>query len=73
MPFLIGCNPTILAVHEMYIKAFNMLTDYPTITNRTLERDYSMLLRELLDAHKNVVTMLAEGFRECRKHIKIWV
>ncbi|KAK4336672.1 hypothetical protein RND71_043676 [Anisodus tanguticus] len=28
------------------------------------------MLRRLLDAHKDVVTQLAEGFRECRKHIE---
>jgi hypothetical protein len=31
LPFLVGCNPTILAVHEMYIRAFYMLTEYPQV------------------------------------------
>ncbi|KAH9400293.1 hypothetical protein TYRP_001854 [Tyrophagus putrescentiae] len=70
LPFLVGCNPTILGVHELYIKAFYMLTEYPPIVDKESEAGYSALLRELLDAHKNVVTMLAEGFRECRKHIQ---
>lgn len=71
LPFLVGCNPTILAVHEMYIKSFYMLSEYPPIKDRKAEIGYSDLLRELLDEHKNVVSMLAEGFRECRKHIHV--
>ncbi|KAH9425657.1 hypothetical protein DERP_004873 [Dermatophagoides pteronyssinus] len=70
LPFLIGCHPTILAVHEMYIKAFYLLSEHPLITDQEKELSFTSMLRELLDAHKNVVTMLAEGFRECRKHIQ---
>ncbi|XP_030653686.1 3-methyl-2-oxobutanoate dehydrogenase [lipoamide] kinase, mitochondrial isoform X2 [Nomascus leucogenys] len=29
LPFIIGCNPTILHVHELYIRAFQKLTDFP--------------------------------------------
>ncbi|CAM4535599.1 unnamed protein product [Leuciscus chuanchicus] len=53
LPFIIGCNPTILQV----------------IKDQETEARYSKLVKLLLDDHKDVVTMLAEGFRECRKHI----
>ncbi|RXN22591.1 3-methyl-2-oxobutanoate dehydrogenase [lipoamide] mitochondrial [Labeo rohita] len=53
LPFIIGCNPTILQV----------------IKDQETEARYSKLVKQLLDDHKDVVTMLAEGFRECRKHI----
>lgn len=32
LPFLIGCHPTILAVHEMYIKAFYLLSEHPLVS-----------------------------------------
>ena len=35
------------------------------------EKQYSEMLRELLDTHKDVVTQLAEGFRESRKHLEV--
>ena len=35
------------------------------------EARYSRMLRELLDDHRDVVTLLAEGFGESRKHIKV--
>lgn len=70
LPFIVGCNPTILAVHELYIRAFYMLNEYPQITDFDVEKGYCELLQGLLDDHKDVVTQLASGFRECRKHIK---
>ena len=30
-----------------------------------------MVLRELLDDHKDVIGTLAQGFKESRKHIKV--
>ncbi|XP_041096824.1 3-methyl-2-oxobutanoate dehydrogenase [lipoamide] kinase, mitochondrial isoform X1 [Polyodon spathula] len=70
LPFIIGCNPTILQVHELYIRAYHMLSDFPPITDLEAEGRYCKLVRQLLDDHKDVVTMLAEGFRESRKHIQ---
>nr|KAF6354341.1 branched chain keto acid dehydrogenase kinase [Myotis myotis] len=70
LPFIIGCNPTILHVHELYIRAFQKLTDFPPIKDQTEEAQYCQLVRQLLDDHKDVVTLLAEGLRESRKHIE---
>nr|XP_022342329.1 3-methyl-2-oxobutanoate dehydrogenase [lipoamide] kinase, mitochondrial-like [Crassostrea virginica] len=70
LPFIVGCNPTILKVHEMYIRAFYILHEHPPVVDFQSEKIYSNTLRTLLDDHSNVVTMLAEGFSECRKHIQ---
>merc|ERR1719210_2968123 len=70
LPFIVGCNPTILAVHELYIRAFHILNDFPEILTAADEERYSHLLRELLDDHKDVVKDLATGFKESRKYIK---
>ncbi|XP_036875584.1 branched-chain alpha-ketoacid dehydrogenase kinase isoform X3 [Manis javanica] len=70
LPFIIGCNPTILHVHELYIRAFQKLTDFPLIKDQADEAQYCQLVRQLLDDHKDVVTLLAEGLRESRKHIE---
>uniref|UniRef100_A0AAY4CCQ2 Protein-serine/threonine kinase n=1 Tax=Denticeps clupeoides TaxID=299321 RepID=A0AAY4CCQ2_9TELE len=56
--------------HELYIRAYHMLSDFPTIKDQEMESGYSKLVQQLLDDHKDVVTILAEGFRECRKHIQ---
>uniref|UniRef100_A0A8C6S9R3 Protein-serine/threonine kinase n=1 Tax=Neogobius melanostomus TaxID=47308 RepID=A0A8C6S9R3_9GOBI len=62
LPFIIGCNPTILQVHELYIRAYHMVSEFPQVSAHTAG--------QLLDDHKDVVTMLAQGFRESRKHIQ---
>uniref|UniRef100_H3AKR9 Protein-serine/threonine kinase n=1 Tax=Latimeria chalumnae TaxID=7897 RepID=H3AKR9_LATCH len=71
LPFIIGCNPTILQVIvEIFFFFFQKLSIRPSIiTNREVEAQYCKLLKQLLDDHKDVVTLLAEGFRESRKHI----
>lgn len=48
----------------------------PLITPRQIkdqeeEARYCQLVRQLLDDHKDVVTLLAEGLRECRRHIQV--
>lgn len=57
--------------HELYIRAFHILSGFPPIHNNEEEAAYSRLLRNLLDDHKHVVTQLAAGFKECRKHIQV--
>uniref|UniRef100_A0A9J8A3Z9 Protein-serine/threonine kinase n=3 Tax=Cyprinus carpio TaxID=7962 RepID=A0A9J8A3Z9_CYPCA len=64
LPFIIGCNPTILQV----VSPPSSLWDF-SIKDQETEARYSKLVKQLLDDHTDVVTMLAEGFRECRKHI----
>ncbi|KAF1400464.1 [3-methyl-2-oxobutanoate dehydrogenase [lipoamide]] kinase, mitochondrial, partial [Spheniscus magellanicus] len=71
LPFIIGCNPTILHVHELYIRAFQKLSEFPPIQAQGDEARYCALLRQLLEDHKDVVTLLAEGLRECRRHIQV--
>lgn len=34
LPFIIGCNPTILRVHELYVRVFQKLTDFPPIKDQ---------------------------------------
>ena len=41
------------------------------IKDQEMEARYSKLVQQLLDDHKDVVTLLAEGFRECRRHIQV--
>ncbi|XP_067171027.1 branched-chain alpha-ketoacid dehydrogenase kinase isoform X2 [Apteryx mantelli] len=70
LPFIIGCNPTILHVHKLYIRAFQKLSEFPPIQGGSDEARYCALVRQLLDDHKDVVTLLAEGLRESRRHIQ---
>lgn len=70
LPFIVGCNPTILGVHELYIRSFHILNDFPEIKTKEDEERYSQVLKGLLEDHKDVVSLLAKGFKECKKHIE---
>ena len=52
LPFIVGCNPTILAVHELYIKAFHTLNDFPKIETPEDEERFAEVLKAFLDDHK---------------------
>lgn len=43
------------------------------IEDQEAEARFCKLVQQLLDDHKDVVTMLAQGFRECRRHIEVMV
>ncbi|XP_026184939.1 branched-chain alpha-ketoacid dehydrogenase kinase isoform X2 [Mastacembelus armatus] len=57
-------------LHELYIRAYHMLSDFPQINDQDVEARFCKLVQQLLDDHKDVVTMLAQGFKECRRHIQ---
>lgn len=69
LPFIVGCNPSLLSIHELYISSFHELADFPAITDSESEIRYSYTISKLLDDHKDVVKALAEGFKETTKHI----
>ena len=58
-----GCNPTILAVHELYIRAFHILNDFPEILSNEDVVKYDGVLKTLLEDHKDVIGSLAQGFK----------
>lgn len=41
------------------------------IKDQDVEARFCKLVQQLLDDHKDVVTMLAQGFRECRRHVQV--
>ena len=63
LPFIVGCDPTILAVHELYIRAFHILNDFPEIRCNEDVVKYDAILKTLLEDHKDVIGSLAQGFK----------
>jgi len=43
LPFIVGCNPFILSIHELYIRAFHILNDFPEIQTEADEEKYSQV------------------------------
>lgn len=69
LPFIIGCNPVILRVHDLYIQSFKQLHNFPEIKTVDDVNEYANLLERLLDDHGTVIKDLATGFRQCHKHL----
>ncbi|OQV23417.1 [3-methyl-2-oxobutanoate dehydrogenase [lipoamide]] kinase, mitochondrial [Hypsibius exemplaris] len=69
LPFIVGCNSEIAEIHELYIRAFHILNSVPPIETFQQEQQYTRMLSELLDDFRNVVTMLAQGFKDARKYM----
>jgi len=70
LPFIVGCHPLLLSVHELYIRAFHLVTQFRPIVDNEDELKFSQAITKLLEEHREVVTMLAEGFTDCRRHIQ---
>lgn len=69
LPFIVGCNPSILATHELYIRAFHILHDFPELLSLEDVNKFSAVLKSLMEDHKDVMGSLAQGFKDSRKHI----
>ncbi|XP_039266219.2 branched-chain alpha-ketoacid dehydrogenase kinase-like [Styela clava] len=69
LPFIMGCNPVILRVHDLYIQSFKQLHNFQAIKTAEDVKEYAVLLERLLDDHSTVIKDLATGFRQCHKHL----
>ncbi|KAG0363055.1 hypothetical protein BG005_002952 [Podila minutissima] len=69
LPFIVGTNPHIELVYDLYWQAFEKLSKIPDI--KTLEENdrFCELVKSLLNDHLVVIPQLALGIMECSKHI----
>ncbi|KAG0006599.1 hypothetical protein BGZ65_006179 [Modicella reniformis] len=69
LPFIVGTNPHIELVYDLYWQAFEKLSKVPEI--KTLEDNdaFCELVKGLLNDHLVVIPQLALGIMECSKHI----
>ncbi|KAL3900701.1 MAG: hypothetical protein SGCHY_001158 [Lobulomycetales sp.] len=65
LPFIVGVNPWIKGVFELYRSSFEKLRCFPEITSDDLEARFTATLEDLVIEHQDVTTNLARGFGEC--------
>ncbi|CAF1368264.1 unnamed protein product [Adineta steineri] len=70
LPFIVACNPLLLELHERFIKIFHTLHSFPPIKTLEQEKAYTELLQNTLTCSSDTLPLLAEGFRESKRHIK---
>ncbi|KAG9018933.1 26S proteasome regulatory subunit 7 [Tulasnella sp. 427] len=69
LPFIVGTNPFIARIHELYQRSFSALASYPAPTNIEENRAFTLRLESLVDAHADDIPVLAKGFRECARYM----
>ncbi|KAI9245343.1 branched-chain alpha-ketoacid dehydrogenase [Phascolomyces articulosus] len=69
LPFIVGTNPHIQSVYDIYWQAFDRLRKVPPI--RTLEENdlFCNKLIESLESHMVAIPRLVLGISECEQHI----
>lgn len=69
LPFIVGTNPHIQYVYDLYWQAFERLRKVPPIRTSEENDAFCRILDESLEAHMVVIPRLALGISECGKHI----
>ncbi|KAJ2963848.1 hypothetical protein NQZ79_g1089 [Umbelopsis isabellina] len=69
LPFIVGTNPHIQMVYDLYWTAFDKFRKVPPIENTQDNAEYCDLIRSLLRDHLVVIPQLAMGISECSQHI----
>ncbi|KAI8928051.1 branched-chain alpha-ketoacid dehydrogenase [Entophlyctis helioformis] len=69
LPFIVGVNPWIRSVYELYRDSFERLTALPEPQTDADLKALADTLAELTESHQTVVPWLAKGFMECGKYM----
>ncbi|CAI2167868.1 12928_t:CDS:2 [Funneliformis geosporum] len=69
LPFIVGTNPHIAMVYDLYWSAFEKLRKFPTITNLDENDEFCDTVKGLLKDHLVVIPQLAMGISECSQHL----
>ncbi|PKC14642.1 alpha-ketoacid dehydrogenase kinase [Rhizophagus irregularis] len=69
LPFIIGTNPHIAMVYELYWLAFEKLRKIPLIKDMDENDEFCNTLKGLLKEHLVVIPQLSMGISECSNHL----
>lgn len=67
LPYILGTNPHIENVYDLYWQAFDRIRKIPVIETRQENEAFCDMLQESLDAHLVVIPQLAKGINECEQ------
>jgi pyruvate dehydrogenase kinase 2/3/4 len=72
LPFLPAANPTLLSVHERYLKLFEDLAHFPVIKTDTDEEKFFDLINMFASKNSDIIGQLSSGCREAQKYFKTY-
>ena len=70
IPFLPGVNPTLLSLHERYLKLFENLVTVPRIQSQTDEKKFFDVINAFIIQNNDVIGLLSAGCSEAQKYFK---
>lgn len=69
LPFIVGVNPFIRNVYDLYKDSFHTLIKMPEPLDEEQQQEFTNVLAELTESHQSVIPNLAKGFKECGKYM----
>lgn len=69
LPFIVGLNPYIRNVYNLYRDSFDQILSFPPIETVEDEDAFTAMLQDLVGAHADVIPKLAKGFLECDRYM----
>ncbi|KAI9026123.1 branched-chain alpha-ketoacid dehydrogenase [Hyaloraphidium curvatum] len=69
LPFIVGLNPYIRNVYNLYRDSFDRILSFPPIETADDDASFTSMLTDLVGAHADVVPKLARGFLECDRYM----
>jgi hypothetical protein len=71
LPFIVASNPSMLEIHERCIKAFHNFNNFQKeIKDINTEKEFNILVMEMLETNKELLSLLCDGFKDTRKFIR---
>lgn len=70
IPFLPGANPTLLSLHERYLKSFETLAQFSPVRSKADEEKFFNLINVFVMQNNDVIGLLSTGCSEAQKYFK---
>ncbi|KAI9331382.1 branched-chain alpha-ketoacid dehydrogenase [Obelidium mucronatum] len=69
LPFIVGVNPHIRSIYQLYLDSFEILSQLPEPTDNDSQQLFTDTLKDLVASHADVIPRLAKGFQECGRYM----
>lgn len=70
LPFVVGANPQIEQVYQLYWEAFEKFRAVPPVNSLEENRAFCELVTQMLTTHKKVIPLLVVGIHESQKYME---
>ncbi|CAG8715595.1 21854_t:CDS:2, partial [Racocetra persica] len=69
LPFIVGTNPYIKKIYQLYFDSFELICNFPEITDEKTDDKFAEMLAQIVASHSENIPTLAKGFQECKRYM----